>query len=74
MIWSIIAGAIVGCIAGKIMDTHMGWVMNILVGMLGSVVGDFLFRIIGFHTTGLAHFIVSVIGACICISLARKIK
>ncbi len=74
MIFSIIAGAIVGYIAGKIMDTHLGLVMNILVGILGSFVGSFLFGLIGFHTTGFASFIVSVIGACICISLARKIK
>lgn len=74
MIWSIIAGAIVGFIAGKIMNSHLSWLMNILVGILGSFVGSFLFGLIGFHTTGIANFIVSVIGACICIALARKIK
>ncbi|MBR2503842.1 MAG: GlsB/YeaQ/YmgE family stress response membrane protein, partial [Oscillospiraceae bacterium] len=44
------------------------------VGILGSFVGSFLFGLIGFHTTGIASFIVSVIGACICIALARKIN
>ncbi|MBE6877779.1 MAG: GlsB/YeaQ/YmgE family stress response membrane protein [Ruminococcaceae bacterium] len=74
MIFSIIAGAVVGYIAGKIMDTHLSWIMNILVGMLGSFVGSFLFGLIGFHTTGIASFIVAIIGACICIALARKIR
>ena len=74
MIWSIIAGAIVGSIAGKIMNSDLSFIMNIIVGMLGSFVGSFLFGLIGFHTTGIASFIVSIIGACICISLARKIR
>ena len=74
MIFSIIAGAIVGCIAGKIMHSELSFVMCILVGILGSFIGSFLFGLIGFHTTGLANFIVSVIGACITIWLARKIK
>lgn len=74
MLWSIIAGAIVGCIAGKIMDSELGLVMCIIVGVVGSFVGSFLFGLIGFHTTGIANFIVSVIGACICISVARKIR
>lgn len=74
MIWSIIAGAIVGFIAGKIMDSNLSWIMNIIVGIVGSFVGSFLFGLIGFHTTGIANFIVSVIGACICIAVARKIR
>ena len=74
MLWSIITGAIVGCIAGKIMDSDLSFVMSIIVGIVGSFVGSFLFGLIGFHTTGLANFIVSVIGACICIAAARKIR
>ena len=74
MIWAIIAGAVVGCIAGKIMDSDLSFIMCIIVGVLGSAVGSFLFGLIGFHTTGIANFIVSIIGACICISLARKIR
>ena len=74
MIWSIIAGAIVGSIAGRIMNSDLSFILCILVGVAGSFVGSFLFGLIGFHTTGLANFIVSIIGACICISIARKVS
>ena len=74
MLWSIIAGAIVGGIAGRIMNSDLSFIMCILVGVAGSFVGSFLFGLIGFHTTGLANFIVSIIGACICISIARKVS
>ena len=74
MIWSIIAGAIVGFIAGKIMGSELNWIMNIVIGVVGSFVGSFLFGLIGFHAVGIANIIVSVIGACICIAVARKIK
>lgn len=73
MLGSIIIGAIVGAIAGNLMHTHNGLIMNILIGVLGSSVGHFLFGLIGFHAHGLAGIIVDIIGACVVISLARKI-
>ena len=73
MIGSIIIGAITGMLAGKIMNSHHGLLMNILIGMAGSTVGHFLFGLIGFSAYGFAEFIVDIIGACVVISLARKI-
>ena len=75
MLWSIIAGLIVGAIATKIMGADSNWVLNIILGMAGGFVGRFLFGLIGFNAvSGLAGLIVSVIGACICIAIARKIN
>lgn len=75
MILSIIIGAIVGFIAGKIMNSEQGLIMNIIIGIVGSAVGRAIFGFIGFHAvSGLAVIIVSVVGACICIAVARKIK
>ncbi len=74
MIWAIIVGAFVGFLAGKIMGSELNWIMNIIIGIGGSFVGSFLFGLIGFHASGIANIIVSVIGACICITVARKIK
>lgn len=73
MLGSIIIGAIVGAIAGNLMHTHNGLIMNIIIGILGSSVGHFLFGLIGFRAYGLAGIIVDIIGACVVISLARKI-
>ena len=75
MIGSIIAGLIVGAIATKIMGADSNWVLNIILGMAGSFVGRLRFGFIGFHAvSGLAGLIVSVIGACVCIAIARKIN
>ncbi len=73
MIGSIIIGAIVGMLAGNIMNSRHGLFMNILIGMVGSTVGHFLFGLIGFSAHGFAGFIVDIIGACVVIALARKI-
>ncbi len=73
MIGAIIIGAIVGAIASRLMGADNGLLMNIIIGIVGSSVGRFLFGLIGFTARGLAGGIVSVIGACVVIALARKI-
>ena len=73
MIGSIIIGAIVGAIASKLMHADNGLLMNIIIGILGSSVGKYLFGLIGFSARGFAGGIVNVIGACVVIALARKI-
>jgi len=73
MIGTIIVGAIIGAIAGKIMHTHHGLLLNILVGIVGSSVGHALVGFIGIHATGIAGVMVDILGACVVISVARKI-
>ena len=74
LIWSIIIGAIAGCIASAFMNEKSGLIKNILLGILGGFVGGFLFGLIGFHADGtIARLVVSVIGACICIWIGRKL-
>ena len=72
LIWSIILGAIAGCIATAIMQERSSWVKNILLGILGGFVGGWLFGMIGFRASGMiANLFVSIVGACICIWLGR---
>ena len=74
LIWSIIIGAIAGCIASAFMSEKSGLIKNILLGILGGFVGGFLFGLIGFHADGtIARLVVSIIGACICIWIGRKL-
>ena len=48
---------------------------NILMGVLGSFVGEFLFGLLGIHASGsFSSFAISVIGACICIWVGQKIS
>ncbi|UTW59845.1 GlsB/YeaQ/YmgE family stress response membrane protein [Kordiimonas sp. SCSIO 12603] len=65
MIYSILIGALVGFIAGKILRGEgMGAFWNILIGIAGGVIGKFLFGIIGFHVNGLiADIIAGTAGA-----------
>ena len=75
MISALLTGALIGWLAGNIMETRKGgWTRNILVGIIGSSLGSFLFGLIGFTAHGLiAELIVSVVGACTMIWLLRKI-
>ena len=73
LLGTIIMGALVGWIAGKLMDVEHSLVWNIIVGIAGSAVGSALFRLVGFYAFGwIANLIVSVIGACVFIWVGRK--
>ena len=75
MISAMITGAIIGWLAGNIMETCKGGLIrNILIGCIGSSLGSFLFGMVGFTAHGmLAELIVSVVGACTLIWLLRKL-
>lgn len=70
MIWSLIVGALIGLIAGAI--THkggsMGWIANILAGLVGSAVGQALLGSWGPSLAGMA-LIPSIIGAVIVVAV-----
>ena len=55
------------------MNSDHGFIMNMIIGMSGSALGHFLFGLVGFTARGLAGLLVDIIGACLVISLARKI-
>lgn len=74
LIGSLIMGALVGWIAGKMMNMEGSLLRNIVVGIVGSFVGSFVFGIIGFSAHSLfANLLVSVVGACIFIWVGRKL-
>lgn len=73
LIVSIIGGAIIGAIASWLMHEKTSLLKNIVLGILGSSVGKFLFSLVGVHATGLAGVIVSIIGACVLIWIVNKL-
>jgi len=74
-IFSIIIGALAGLIAEKIMKFDTGLVMNIVLGILGAVVGNFLLGMFGMMLGGvIGQLIVAVAGACLLIYVYRAIK
>ena len=73
LIWSILLGALAGWIAGRIMGSKGGFLYNVLLGILGGAVGGWLAGKLGIGGGRILQLIISVIGACIVVSLARLI-
>lgn len=70
MIWSLLVGAFIGWI-GSILtnkNSSMGWIANILAGLIGSAVGQSLFGHWGPRLAGMA-IIPSVLGSVIVIAV-----
>jgi uncharacterized membrane protein YeaQ/YmgE (transglycosylase-associated protein family) len=77
LIGFLILGAIVGWLAGKIMSGHgYGPIWDIVLGIIGSFVGGFVFSLIfGTQPTGLIiSFIVALIGACVVVGIVHLMK
>src|ERR1022692_3580425 len=75
-IWWIIVGLIAGWAAGKIMKGGgYGTIMDIILGIIGAVVGGWLLGALGIHAGGfISTIIVAIIGAIFLIWLTRLIK
>ena len=71
-IWSLLIGAIAGWAAGELMRGHgFGLVVNIIIGIVGAVVGNFLLSLIGFTAYGtIGQLIASTIGAIVVLGIA----
>ena len=88
MLWTIIGsillGALVGWIAnrvlagwiaGKVMKRPGGFWRNVLLGIVGSVVGGILARLLGVQDSGwLVSLIMSVAGSCLVLWLVNVLR
>ena len=74
-IMAIIIGALAGWIAEKMMKANMGLLMNIVLGIVGALLGNFLLMLVFGSTMGgiFGQLIVAVVGACLLIAIARAI-
>lgn len=74
LLW-IVFGAIAGWIASMIMHSSNGIVMDIVLGIVGAVVGGFIMNLLGQSgTTGfnIYSLVVAVIGAMVVIWIGRR--
>lgn len=72
---AIIVGAIAGWIAEKLMKSDQGLLLNIILGIVGAMIANGLFSIIGVSFGGVIGYLVAgVIGACILIALGRMMR
>ena len=72
---SIIIGTLVGWLAGKIMKSSHGLLINFLLGWAGSVFGKFIADLLKISSDSLAGDILfSVVGACLILFIFNKLK
>lgn len=76
ILW-IVFGAIVGWIASIIMGSDEGIVLDIIVGIVGAVIGGWLMSVIGksgVEGFNLYSFLVAILGACVLLAVLRVVK
>ena len=76
VIWWIVVGLIAGWAAGKIMKGGgYGPAMDIVLGIVGAVVGGWLMGMLGIYAGGLlGTIVIAIIGAVFLIWLSRLLK
>ena len=76
LIWWLVVGLIAGWAAGKIMKGGgYGTVMDIVLGIVGAIVGGFLMSLVGIHAGGfIGTIIIAIIGAVLLIWISRMMK
>lgn len=70
LIISLVIGGIVGWLASIIMKTNaqMGWIANVLVGVIGSALGFWIAGMIGIDASGgVLRFVIAIAGAALLI-------
>lgn len=72
---TLIIGGIVGWLASIVMKTNaqMGLIANVVVGLLGSLLGYWIAGELGMAPTGILRFVVAVAGAALLIFILEKV-
>jgi uncharacterized membrane protein YeaQ/YmgE (transglycosylase-associated protein family) len=74
----IIFGALAGWIASMIMrtDAEQGAVANIIIGIIGALIGGYLYRLLGgsSDTFSIMGFIMAVIGSVVLIAILKAFR
>ena len=76
LIW-IVFGALVGWVASLVMGGGGGLVWDIVVGIIGAVLGGFIMNLLGQGGVGgfnLYSFLVALLGACVLIFIVRAVR
>lgn len=75
-IWWIIIGAVAGWLAGKLMrGGGFGFIVNLLVGIAGAVIGGWVFGLLGIAAGGvIGSLVTALIGAIILLWIISLFK
>src|SRR5258707_805280 len=76
LLGTLLIGALAGWLAGKFMRGRgFGLVKNILVGIIGAVVGGILFGLAGFRSGGvIASLVTATVGAIVVLYCVRWVQ
>jgi uncharacterized membrane protein YeaQ/YmgE (transglycosylase-associated protein family) len=76
-IWMILVGLIAGWATGKIMKgSGYGILMDIVLGIVGSIIGGWIMSFLGFYTSGglIPSILVAILGAVVLVAVVRALK
>ncbi len=76
VIWEIVIGILAGFLAGKIMrGKGYGVLIDLLLGLVGSIVGGLVFGAIGLVAYGIVgRLVIATAGAVMLIWLVRRLR
>lgn len=76
LIWFLIIGGIAGWLAGLIMKGKgFGVLVNIGIGIVGSVIGGFVFGLLGLAVkSAVGELVTATVGAILLLAIVNKIK
>jgi uncharacterized membrane protein YeaQ/YmgE (transglycosylase-associated protein family) len=75
-IWFSIIGLCAGWLAGKLTQGHgFGAIDNFIIGVIGAVLGGFLFTLLGLETKSkLGSLVMATVGALVLLAIARAVR
>lgn len=76
-VWFLIIGGVAGWLAGLFMKGRgFGILGNIVVGVIGALLGGFLFRLLGLSSDGslIGALVVSFVGAVVLLVIVGALK
>ena len=76
LLW-IVFGAIVGWVASMIMKSSSGLLWDIIVGIVGAVIGGYIMSLLGKSGVvgfNLYSFLVALLGACVLIAIVKAVR
>ena len=76
LLWEIIIGILAGFLAGKIVrGSGMGVLIDLLVGIVGALIGGWVFSLLGLAAYGLiGQLVMATVGAIILLIIVRAIR
>ncbi len=76
IVWFLLIGLAAGWLAGQIMkQPGSGWLQDLIVGVIGALIGGFVFGLLQIRAVGLIGELISAtVGAVILILLLRRLR